>query len=231
MVLNEWKKEYFQKEEGRILLLSGFSGSGKGSVLARVRHIFKDNPKVYFAKSMTTRSRRGGNEDEFYDFRTTHEFWRALVDKRLLEFTYRGGAFYGTPIDELQGNCTTILELDVAGNRQLEEKVGADRMISVFLVTSTAAELERRLRGRGTEDEKEILERLTLAVGEVDHLSGYDYIIVNDVLDKTVEKVRDLIEGKPIQSDSFDAATFKKELLQVIERLKEEMEKGGGRNE
>lgn len=175
------------KKEGIIFVISGPSGSGKGTVCEELRRI---NPATAISVSATTRSPRAGEEDGVnYHFMTKERFLELLENGEILEHTVYNGNYYGTLRSEaekiISAGKDLILEIEVDGGGQIKRLMG-DSVCGIMLIAPDAAEQEKRLRGRGTEEETVIAGRLARAREEIREAPNYDYIVINET-GKTAE--------------------------------------------
>lgn len=176
---------------GRLFVVSGPSGVGKDTVLARLRGLL---PDVKVCVTATTRAMRPGeSQGNPYQFLTLEEFLSRIEDGRFLEFArVNGGNLYGTPRDwveaERDAGNDVILKIDVQGGLTVRSKA-ADAIL-VFLEPPSMAELERRLRDRATENESQIQTRLIDARSEMQQRPRYDYAVVNDSVDSAADRLR-----------------------------------------
>jgi len=173
---------------GAILILSGPSGAGKSTIIQRAEPQIGD---FYFSISTTTRPPREGERHGVdYYFTDKESFERDIAAGEFLEYAQVHGNYYGTslkPVREaLEEGKLVIFDIDVQGHRLAREKM-VDRITSAFITPPTLAELERRLKERSTDDEAAIQRRLLNARGEILALEEYDYLIVNDDLERATE--------------------------------------------
>ncbi len=169
---------------GAVLVLSGPSGAGKSSLINK---IIKDIGPTYFSISTTTRPMREGEKDGVhYHFVSEEVFRQEIEDEMFLEYAVVHGNYYGTslgPVKKaLKEAKLVIFDIDVQGNDAVQSRLG-DITTSVFITTPTLKELKERLFNRATDSEKVITDRLEMAKREVQRISEYDYLIVNDDLD------------------------------------------------
>lgn len=179
-------------DKGKLLILSGPSGAGKSTVVSRLMELRKD---VCFSVSATTRSPRPGEADGVnYFFVTRERFAEMIRENALLEHAEYVGNYYGTPRDyveqKINMGVNVILDIEVQGARQVLEKV--PDAIPVFLVPPSLAELEHRLRARGTESEEVIRSRLARAKEEY-QADFYQYIVVNDNVETAAKELDAII--------------------------------------
>ena len=168
-------------KRGIVIVISGPSGSGKGTVVKELRQIC---PSMQVSVSATTRQPRAGETDgvEYY-FKTREEFEGLIERGEVLEYTQYNGNYYGTLKSEaeriISAGDDLILEIEVDGGGQIKRLMG-DECVSVMLIAPSAAEQESRLRGRGTEAEEVIQGRLARAKAEIREAVNYDYVVVNE---------------------------------------------------
>ncbi len=166
---------------GLLIILSGPSGVGKGTI----RKYFENNRKLNLAysTSMTTREPRNGEIDgKDYFFTTREKFQEAVRNGELLEYAEFVGNFYGTPLSEVERlrdeGKNVLLEIEVEGAKQVQKK--CPEAISIFIIPPSMDELEKRIRGRKSEPEEVIQERLAKAASEMKMVPDYKYIVCND---------------------------------------------------
>ena len=180
--------------KGRLFVISGPSGVGKGTLLARVRERV---PNLAVSVSATTRPPRPGEVDGVnYYFTSREQFERNIAEKRFLEYEEYSGNLYGTPCEgvEMQrvAGLDVILEIEVKGAMQVREIVSD--AILVYIAPPSLEELESRLRGRHTETEEAIQTRLKIAREEQRSIPRYDYCVVNDGLETAAAELIGIIE-------------------------------------
>jgi guanylate kinase len=173
---------------GAILVLSGPSGAGKSSLINK---IFNDIGSTYFSISTTTRPKREGEVDGVhYHFVSQEEFKREIDEEMFLEYALVHGNYYGTslgPVKKaLKEGKLVIFDIDVQGHDAVQNRL-ADITTSVFITTPTLDELKKRLLRRSTDSAEIIAKRLDMATREVQRISEYDYLIVNDDLEAAAD--------------------------------------------
>ena len=176
------------KPFGSILILSGPSGAGKSSLIKAASDKIGD---YYFSISTTTRPPREGEKNGVdYFFVSKEEFEADIRAGEFLEYAQVHGNYYGTslkPVREaLEQGKLVIFDIDVQGHAIARERMG-DLITSVFVTTPSLAELERRLKSRGTDDEEIIRKRIENALVEIEYISAYDFLIVNDEFDQALD--------------------------------------------
>lgn len=181
-------------EKGILLIISGPSGAGKGTV---VKELLREEGKYCLSTSVTTRAPREGEvEGVSYYFRTEKEFKKLIEDGKLLEYALFCGNFYGTPTqyveEKLADGQNVILEIEVQGAIQVKEKY--PDAVLIFLTPGSITDLQDRLRGRATETEDVINLRLRRAKEEIQLLKKYDYIVLNDLVRNATERINKIVE-------------------------------------
>lgn len=181
-------------KQGLIILISGPSGVGKGTIVSRL--LSDKNLKLNVSISATTRKKRASEvEGVHYFFKTKEEFEQMIVNNQLLEYANYVNNYYGTPLslvkEILDKNENLILEIEYQGVIQVLKK--DFRTLSIFVLPPSEDELVARLKKRGTENDEVIKHRLEQAVKEYAHRELYDYTIINDDLEKTIEDIKQLI--------------------------------------
>lgn len=180
--------------KGLLIVLSGPSGVGKGTVL---KEVMKDESlKLAFSISMTTREKREGEQEGVnYFYVTKEEFEQAVKDGKMLEYAEFVGNYYGTPrdyVEKLRNEGTNvILEIEVQGCMQVQAK--EPDALTIFIVPPSMEELENRIRGRKSEAEEIIQQRLAKAEKEMEMLNKYKYVVCNDDVDLAAEIISVII--------------------------------------
>lgn len=178
-----------KKEKGLLIVLSGPSGAGKSTV---VKKLMQQRGNIHFSVSYTTRAPRNEDVDGVtYNFVDRTEFERMIQVNEFLEYAEYSGNYYGTSlkvIEEKQAaGIDVLLDIEVQGAANVRAK--CPDAILVFTIPPTYAELERRLRGRKTDDEEMIRKRLNRALEEIREIPKYDYLVVNDQVDNAVAEL------------------------------------------
>ena len=184
-------------ERGLLVVLSGPSGVGKGTV--RKALFATEGNNFTYSVSMTTRAKRPGEvEGKDYFFVTEEEFKKKIDEGGFLEYNYFCGHYYGTPLDKvevaLDSGKELILEIEVNGCRQVKEKM--IDAVTIFIVPPSKEVLYQRLKSRGTESLEEIRERVDKANAEFGLAYQYDYIVVNDTVENAADRIRAIIRAE-----------------------------------
>ncbi len=179
---------------GLLVVYSGFSGVGKGTVM---KEMLKREETFRLSVSATTREPRPGEVDgrEYY-FLTKEKFLEMIEKDEFLEYAQYADNYYGTPKkaveDMLNEGYNVFLEIEVQGGLQIMEK--CPDCLSIFIVPPSLEVLEQRLRGRGTETEEVIEKRMKAALVEQEYTSRYDFVVENDIVEKTVDDIINIVK-------------------------------------
>lgn len=202
-------------KKGLLIAVSGFSGAGKGTLMKKLMDECPDD--FALSISATTRQpREGEKEGVEYFFKTKEEFEEMIDAGELIEHAVYVGNYYGTPkkfVDEQrQGGKDVLLEIEVQGVLQVKEKF--PDTVTVFVTPPTISELRKRLTGRGTEDAETIEKRIERAAEEVRYAYAYDYLLINDDIDKAIADLRDIVSAEHQKEENR---------TDVIKRLQDEL--------
>ncbi|MEQ7029699.1 guanylate kinase [Enterococcus avium] len=189
-------------ERGLLIVLSGPSGVGKGTVRKAIFE--RDDNEFEYSVSMTTRPMRKGEVDGIdYYFRTKEEFEAMIEAGEMLEYAEYVGNYYGTPLTyvnkTLDEGKDVFLEIEVQGAQQVKEKVPDG--VFIFLTPPDLAELKARIVGRGTDSPEVIEERMRVARQEIEMMALYDYAVVNDQVQNAVDRIKDIIVSEHYRVD------------------------------
>ena len=205
-------------KSGMLIVISGFSGVGKGTAVKQLIEKYGYSLSV----SATTRAPRPGETDGVdYHFKTVEEFQNLIDYNGFIEWARYVENYYGTPKkfveDELAKGNNVILEIEVQGAMHIKEQY--PDAVLIFITAPDAETLKTRLEGRGTEDAKVISKRLKRAFEETDDMVQYDYLVVNDDLDKCVDDIHSVIQAESFRSSrSSDYMDSMKKELEVLRK-------------
>jgi guanylate kinase len=197
------------KNGGAILVLSGPSGAGKSSLINKVADAIGP---YYFSISTTTRPMREGEVDGVhYHFADEASFKRDIEEEHFLEYAVVHGNYYGTSIkpvkEALAEGKLVIFDIDVQGHDAVQHRMG-DLTTSVFITTPSLSELEHRLTSRGTDAQEVIDNRINMAKREIQRMSEYDYIIINDDLDEAAEVLISVAKAARLKVPTLEINAF-----------------------
>ena len=207
-------------KRGILLVVSGFSGAGKGTLM---KELVKRYENYALSISATTSSPREGEADgREYFFKSVEEFERMIAEDALIEYACYVGNYYGTPRayveEQLSRGRDVILEIEIQGARKVKKRF--PNTLLLFVSPPSAEVLKARLTGRGTETSEVIAQRLARAAEEAEGMEDYDYFVVNDLLEECVEQVHRIVEGE--RSRVFR----NKERMEAIRAELKEFQKG-----
>lgn len=203
------------EKKGILIVVSGFSGAGKGTLM---KELLKKYPDDYaLSISATSRKPREGEQEGVeYFFKTREEFEKMIEGEELVEYAQYVGNYYGTPKayveEQLEAGKDVILEIEIQGALEIKEKF--PQTVLMFVTPPSAEELKNRLVGRGTEDMETIERRLSRAVEEAEGIEAYDYLVVNDILELCVEEMHQIISNEHTRISRN---------LPAIEQMREEL--------
>lgn len=204
------------KERGLLIVLSGPSGVGKGTV-CRVLREETDNNLQYSVSATTRKPREGEVEGVHYFFKTREQFEDMIEHDQLLEHAEFVGNYYGTPVEwvreTLESGKDVILEIEVQGAFQVKERF--PEAVFLFLAPPSLQELRNRLVGRGTESEEVIKQRLLVAREEIELMDAYDYVVTNDEVDKAIDRIKAIVTAEHCKRERV-ASLYKKAMMEVI---------------
>lgn len=183
-----------RKNRGILTVVSGFSGSGKGTIMKELMKKYADSYALSI--SATTRNPRPGETDGVeYFFRTKEQFEQMIKEDALIEYAQFVGNYYGTPKayveEQLEAGKDVILEIEIQGALQVK-KLYPEALL-LFVMPPSADALKERLVGRGTETPDVIAQRLAISSKESQYMNGYDYLVINDQIENSVEQVHAII--------------------------------------
>lgn len=202
------------EHSGKLFIISGPSGAGKGTICQRL----VNETKVEVSVSMTTRSPRDGEVDgKSYYFTTKEDFLKKIEEGGFLEHAEVYGNYYGTPKakveEKLAAGTDVVLEIDIQG--ALNVKEAYPNGIFIFILPPSMTELRKRLTGRGSETEESLNLRLSQTLKEISYIDKYDYCVVNGDLDEAVARVKAIVTA--------EHSRVSQSVYKLIEKYKEEV--------
>lgn len=194
------------KRKGILIVVSGFSGAGKGTLM---KELLKTYDNYALSISMTTRNPRPGETDGVeYFFSTRENFEKRIAEDGLIEYAEYCGNYYGTPRQyveqQLASGKDVILEIEIQGALKVKQKF--PEALLLFVTPPSASELKRRLVGRGTETMEVIEARMSRAIEESQGIESYDYLVINDDLQVCTEEIHSIVQAAkntPVRSKEF----------------------------
>lgn len=207
------------EKKGFLIVVSGFSGSGKGTI---IKELMKDYDNYALSVSATTRKpRQGEQEGREYFFKSLQEFEKMIAKDELIEYAKYVDNYYGTPRayveEQFAAGKDVILEIEIQGALKIKEKF--PDAVLIFVMPPSAKVLKERLTGRGTENIEVIESRMKRACEEAEGMENYDYLIINDKLDECVREVHSILQGehKKMSRNMELVSGMKKELKEIWE--------------
>ena len=200
------------KKRGSLIIISGTTCAGKGSVISKV---LEDNKNMKLSISYTSRKPRGKevNGEDYY-FITRKEFEEKIKNDEFLEYAkVRYGEYFGTPKKEieetLESGYDVILEIDVQGAEQIKKKF--PETILIFIMAPSFSEVKRRIKARGFENNNQIIDRFKTAYREINEIPKYNYVVINDVLEDAVKKVEAILISEKCRVDRIEEIAVENE--------------------
>lgn len=193
------------KTRGELIIISGTTCAGKGTI---IRELLKKHDDIKLSISYTSRQMRGGEVDGVdYYFISREEFEKKIEKNEFLEYAkVRYGEYFGTPKKEIEDILETgknvILEIDVQGAKQVKEMF--PETILIFILAPSFEEVKRRIKARGLENNEQIIDRFKTAYKEINEIPKYNYVVVNDDVEKAVLKVESILVAQKCRVDRIE---------------------------
>ena len=192
------------KQQGLLIVISAPSGAGKGTIINKM---LEKNNNLWLSVSETSRPMRANDIDGItYHFCTKEEFEEKIKDDYFLEYALYADNYYGTPKNFIQEHLDkgqdVILEIEIQGAMQIKKLI--PESLFVFIMPPSLKELKKRLVGRGTDSKEKILERFKIAYQEMNEVTKYNYVVVNDEIDVAADKILSIIKAERCRVDRIE---------------------------
>ena len=206
-----------QRERGSLIVVSGPSGCGKGTV---IQEFLKSHNEAWLSISCTSREPRPGDiPNESYFFISREEFEEKIKKDEFLEYAEYNGNYYGTPKEHIEEKLTkgidVILEIEVQGALKVKEIV--PEAICIFIMPPSMKELKKRLVGRGTESKEKVLSRFKTAYQEINNVTKYNYVVTNDDVESAVLKMSAILLSEKCRVDRIEEVYLNNEEEEIHE--------------
>ena len=211
-----------QRERGSLIVVSGPSGCGKGTV---IQEFLKSHKDAWLSISCTSRDPRPGDvPNESYYFITREEFEEKIEKGEFLEYAEYNKNYYGTPKEHIEERLAkgidVILEIEVQGALKVKELV--PEAICIFIMPPSMKELKKRLVGRGTESKEKVLGRFKTAYQEINNVTRYNYVVTNDDVENAVAKMSAILLSEKCRVDRIEEVYLNNEEEEIHELLMDE---------
>lgn len=192
------------KQHGLLIVISAPSGAGKGTIINKM---LEKNNNLWLSVSETSRPMRANDIDGItYHFCTKEEFEEKIKDDYFLEYALYANNYYGTPKKYIQEHLSkgqdVILEIEIQGAMQIKKLI--PEALFIFIMPPSLNELKKRLVGRGTDTKEKILERFKIAYQEMNNVTKYNYVVVNDEIDVAADKILSIIKAERCRVDRIE---------------------------
>lgn len=193
-----------QKKQGQLIVVSGPSGAGKDTIVSKV---LENNDKIWLSVSATSRKPRAGEKDGVhYYFLEKEDFESKIKENYFLEYAQYAGNYYGTPknviLEKINEGIDVVLVIEIQGAMKIKEMI--PEALFIFIMPPSLNILLKRLKKRKTEDKEKILERFMIAYQEINEVTKYNYVVVNDELEDAVSKVQSIIKAEKCRVDRIE---------------------------
>ena len=193
-----------KKKQGQLIIVSGPSGAGKDTV---INEVMKKQENAWISISATSREKRPGEKEGInYYYLTKEEFEQKIEENYFLEYAEYAGNYYGTPketiVEKLEKGIDVILVIEIQGAMKIKELI--PEALFIFIMPPSENELMKRLKGRKTEDKKKIIERFNIAYKEINEVTKYNYVVINDEVKEAALKIKAIIKAEKCRVDRIE---------------------------
>ena len=201
--MNKYKMSNNQKvrEKGLLIILSSPSGAGKSTLTQRIKSW--DENCVFSISATTRKPRKGEQNGKDYYFISEDEFYKKVSNSEMLEHAEVFGNLYGSPIapvlSSIDNGNDVLFDVDWQGSQQIKNSMLGEFVLSIFILPPSIKELESRLKLRNQDSDEVISNRMAKSVEEISHWPEYDYVLVNDDIDETEEKLKTIINAERLR--------------------------------
>lgn len=214
-----------EKNKGSVIVISAPSGTGKSTIISKL--LENDNKTRWLSISTTSRPIRSNDIPGVnYNFVTKEEFEQKIKEGYFLEYTNYAGNYYGTPKgfigEKINKGIDVILEIEIEGANNIKKLI--PEAICIFIMPPSMTELARRLKTRGTDSKEKILERFKKAYQEINEISKYNYVVVNDEIDNAVAKIEAILKAEKCRVDRIEEVYLDNLEEEIHELLRDDKE-------
>ena len=211
-----------EKKSGQLIVISAPSGCGKGSI---INGVLEKNKNMWLSVSTTSRKIRENDiPGVTYNFVTEEEFKQKIEEGFFLEYTNYAGNYYGTPKgtikEKLDQGIDVILEIEIEGAANIKKLI--PEAIFIFILPPSLKDMVKRLKKRGTDSKEKILERFHIAYKQINEVTKYNYVVVNDILEDAINKVEAIIKAEKCRVDRIEEVFVDTKEEEIHELLMED---------